>query len=342
MGYDAYSTDINPFLIWFARSKTSTFSKNEISAASIKFERVYKEFRSYLSQTNWAPEIHNITRWWEDNTLRTLTSLRRCIVDECGEVDIAHGSDKLIWISFCRLVIETSSAAFNHVSMSFKEAAPNIPVQTITDLFKVIYDNVSQSATSKIVGKISILEDDARNKPNIENKSIDLVVTSPPYVNRISYIRELRPYMYWTKFIQEKKEAGEIDWKAIGGTWGTATSNLKKWEPKSDALPDMLLDICDKISKEENKHADTMARYVMKYFDDMFFHIKNIKEVLKPGAKLHYIIGNSNFYGNCVKADKIFENLFELHGFSQVESKIIRKRNSNKKLYEYETSCVLE
>lgn len=42
--------------------------------------------------------------------------------------------------------------------------------------------------------------------------------TSPHYPNRISYIRELRPYMYWMKFLGEAREAGEMDWKAIGGT----------------------------------------------------------------------------------------------------------------------------
>src|SRR5205823_779155 len=55
------------------------------------------------------------------------------------------------------------------------------------------------------------------------------VTTSPPYPNRMSYIRELRPYMYWLGYLSDGRAAGELDWKAIGGTWGCATSMLNTW-----------------------------------------------------------------------------------------------------------------
>jgi hypothetical protein len=48
----------------------------------------------------------------------------------------------------------------------------------------------------------------------------------------MSYIRELRPYMYWLGYLQNAREAGELDWKAIGGTWGCATSRVGKWNPE--------------------------------------------------------------------------------------------------------------
>ena len=42
--------------------------------------------------------------------------------------------------------------------------------------------------------------------------------------------------MYWLGFLAEPKEAGELDWQAIGGTWGVATSRLAKWSPSHDCL----------------------------------------------------------------------------------------------------------
>ncbi|WP_322490103.1 hypothetical protein [Chloroflexus sp.] len=38
-----------------------------------------------------------------------------------------------------------------------------------------------------------------------------LVITSPPYPNRMSYIRELRPYMYWLGYLNNGRDAGELD-----------------------------------------------------------------------------------------------------------------------------------
>ena len=58
----------------------------------------------------------------------------------------------------------------------------------------------------------------------------DLVITSPPYANRMSYVRELRPYMYWLGYLRSGRDAGEMDWAAIGGTWGVATSRAHRVE----------------------------------------------------------------------------------------------------------------
>jgi hypothetical protein len=77
-----------------------------------------------------------------------------------------------------------------------------------------------------------VIEADARTLTPLDGNIHDLVITSPPYANRISYIRELRPYMYWLGFLTDGAEAGELDWRAIGGTWGIATSRLKLWQPQ--------------------------------------------------------------------------------------------------------------
>lgn len=76
---------------------------------------------------------------------------------------------------------------------------------------------------------------DSRLLDTLPNVKYSCVITSPPYPNRMSYIRELRPYMYWLGFLCDGRQAGELDWKAIGGTWGCATSNLTHWQPESTA-----------------------------------------------------------------------------------------------------------
>ena len=37
--------------------------------------------------------------------------------------------------------------------------------------------------------------------------------------------------------LNEAKEAGELDWLAIGGTWGIATSRLLSWQAQVENLP---------------------------------------------------------------------------------------------------------
>jgi hypothetical protein len=80
---------------------------------------------------------------------------------------------------------------------------------------------------------------------------------------------------------------------------------------------------------------------VKKYFYDMDRHIEAARALLKPGAEVHYIIGNSTFYGVHVDTAVLYEESLRTHGFKNVESRIIRKRNSKKELFEYCTSATL-
>lgn len=333
-GMTAHLCDINPFLIWFGNTKLFNFSEEKLDDLGAVFNSILSEFQEKIGEDNWVPSLFNIERWWSGHTLPIIAALRTKIVEKVGEPSDNPYSN-LIWISFCRLIIETSSAAFNHVSMSFKDGVTKFEVHQVQDLFNTIFQSILVSAKSDIDGEAKVYAMDSRNLEPINNIKYAHVITSPPYPNRMSYIRELRPYMYWTKFLDKSREAGELDWKAIGGTWGIATSRLKDWAPTDIELPDTLLHCCEKILNSGDKNSDLMARYVHKYFYDMHLHFSTLRPLLEDGAKIDYIVGNSTFYGVHVASDKIYEQSLELLGYEKISTEIVRKRNSKKQLYEY-------
>ena len=334
IGMTAHLCDINPFLIWFGNTKLFDFSEEKLNELETVFNSILSEFQEKIGEDNWVPSLFNIERWWSGHTLPIIAALRTQIVEKVGE----PGDDpysNLIWISFCRLIIETSSAAFNHVSMSFKDGVTKFEVHQVQDLFDTIFQSILASAKSGIDGEAKVYAMDSRKLESINNIKYAHVITSPPYPNRMSYIRELRPYMYWTKFLDKSREAGELDWKAIGGTWGIATSRLKEWAPTDIELPDTLTHCCEKILNSGDKNSDLMARYVHKYFYDMHLHFSTLRPLLEKGAKIDYIVGNSTFYGVHVASEKIYEQSLELLGYENISTEIVRKRNSKKQLYEY-------
>ena len=114
--------------------------------------------------------------------------------------------------------------------MSFK--GENAELDLVVDgaaVFRADFSHVLDGCTEKIHTSTEVVLQDARTLKTNDLGRFDLVVTSPPYANRMSYIRELRPYMYWLGFLHDAREAGELDWQAIGGTWGVATSRLNDW-----------------------------------------------------------------------------------------------------------------
>ena len=337
-GNDAVSFDINPFLIWLGNVKCRTYTAARVQRSRAAVAAAIARVPVILFRDNWRPALFNIERWWSTTTLQILAAFRAALVEQFGE-PVEDQGDGLVWVAFCRLVIETSSAAFNHVSMSFSSEVTHHEIEHVVDLYSEILDLVLSSCGSPLIGAGQVVEVDAKAIPDM-GRRFGLVLTSPPYPNRISYIRELRPYMYWLKFLGEAREAGEMDWKAIGGTWGIATSRLTTWSPDGQTLPDILSETVDSIASTDTKNAHLLATYVFKYFHDMHLHLSSLPNVLEPGAEIHYIVGNSTFFGNMVDTPAILSASMQMLGYDDAASRVIRKRNSNKALFEYDVSAI--
>ncbi len=155
-------------------------------------------------------------------------------INECFPVD--SPAKDLLLVAFCRLLIEWSNAAFNHQSMSFKKdeniAQPRLfemnGLEGIRACFLKLVQAIVASVQSDLKGQIQVIHQDSRNIPLVADRRYDCVITSPPYPNRISYVRELRPYMYWLGYLKHAAEAGDLDWQTIGGTWGFGYQSIGK------------------------------------------------------------------------------------------------------------------
>lgn len=331
--------DINPFLIWLAQVKYANYTPDQITSSREMAHKVIDLARNHSRDQNlWFPPISNIERWWSSNRLMTLAKVFQAInglsPDSCPEKD-------LLLIAFCRLLIQWSNAAFNHQSLSFKENGGQLRLfdesEEIYQVFLSDLDEILSEASDSIPGNVQARLCDSRNvAANSTVQAYDAVITSPPYVNRMSYIRELRPYMYWLGYLKATRDAGELDWAAIGGTWGIATSRLNDWSPGNGqpTLP-RLAPLIEAIAQS----SDVLSRYVHKYFSDMSRHFAGLYDVVAPGGQLYYIVGNSKFYDTLVPTEKLYADLMTKHGFENPHIEVIRKRNSKKELFEYLVSA---
>ena len=337
-GHQATTVDINPFLTWLARAKTTAYSEEELAETERAGLAALDLTRRGTIAPAPAPNIHRIERWWPETATRSLASLKAAIAASAPDERVRN----LLLVAFCRTLIKLSSAAFDHQSMSFKNESQG-ELRIDLDAHAVFFQDlqhVLQGARDNPPGLATVLEGDARDLPGVTGDAFDLVVTSPPYANRMSYIRELRPYMYWLGYLAEARDAGELDWQAIGGTWGIATSRLNGWTRRDDCwLPDELHDIVANIAAEANANGALLAAYVAKYCEDMSQHFRSLRTVLNCGARVHYIVGNSTFYGVLVPTEQLYAAMLREYGFVEVAVRPVRKRNSKKALVEFDVSA---
>lgn len=332
-GLPCDTTDINPFLLWLARAKTRAYGRRAIASAAERAREVAAAMRR-RGGTAWTPALHQIEKWWDAETLGALARGKRVI-------DGARGAaGDLLQLAFCRTLIERANVSFGHQSMSFKRAADRDAFDrgAIVATWTRAIESLCASAASPIATPPRALACDARGLDRaLERGAYTCVVTSPPYPNRMSYIRELRPYMYWLGYLADGRAAGELDWQAMGGTWGVATSNVAKWSP-ADArqVPYARFDA---ILAAVARKSAVLSKYIHKYFYDMVDHVTGLNMVVAPGGSIHYVVGNSKFYDVMLPVEEIFAALFEHAGFTGATVRAIRKRTSKKELFEFVVSA---
>ncbi len=338
-GHEGITIDVNPFLVWLGGVKTAKFSDSVVTATRCACARVIDAVNRDSVEPAGMPPIHNIERWWCAEALAFLCKLKSSIE---AESEKQSPERDLLLVAFCRTLIGLSNAAFNHQSMSFKDDAQlSIPFGAdMEQRFSEDLHFVLDGAENNPSGTGQVLFGDARNLAQIVDGPFDLVITSPPYANRMSYIRELRPYMYWLGFLDNGRDAGELDWSAIGGTWGIATSRLINWEQPKESFTHPLLDApLNRISHDDNKNGVLLAKYIAKYFNDIWEHINSLVPLVRKDGELHYIIGNSTFYGVLLSVERLYAAMLEDVGFEDVRCCALRKRNSKKELFEFDVSA---
>ncbi|MDP2896480.1 MAG: hypothetical protein Q8Q12_07955 [bacterium] len=334
--------EINPFLTWFARVKAAHYGASLLQQTRHRVDEIDARLSAGDVTPVERPPIRNVKRWWDDPELAFLCLLKAAIDETATE---SAECKNLLLVGFSRVLIRLSNAAFNHQSMSFKKRDDSqgllfAHAPGLFWMFRTEMEFVLASAGDNPPGKAEILLGDSRWISSLVRRKHALLITSPPYPNRMSYIRELRPYMYWLGYLTNGREAGEIDWSAIGGTWGIATSRLGEWErPENGFWPKYLNKALDDIAKSDNRSGRLLSNYVAKYFYDMWIHLQGIANVMAAGGEVHYIVGNSSFYKVLVPVELLFRDMLHEAGFKNAQIAKIRKRGSKKELYEYDVTA---
>ncbi len=334
-GATARAVDVNPFLVWLGNAKLRRYEARSAEAAAETASSIARELEAAPLADE--PPIHRIERWWSPGARLVLRRLRGAR----AAADVDGAARDLLLLAFCRALIELSNAAFDHPSMSFGDgAASERRAVEGAAIFEAAARAIAASAATAIPGDGRVVEGDARTLAALGDARFDRVITSPPYPNRMSYVRELRPYMYWLDHLRRPSEAGELDWKAIGGTWGVATSRLARFEPSATAYrPRELREASEAVERAHPRNGPLLARYLDRYFEDVLAHLDGLRARLAPGARVDYVVGNSTFYEVLVPVERIYADLLAELGFRDVAHVAVRKRNSKKALYEYRVSA---
>ena len=161
----------------------------------------------------------------------------------------------------------------------------------------------------------------------LEAASVDLVVTSPPYMNNYHYVRNSRPQLFWTGLVESSPELKRLETGNFGKFWQTVRGD--EAIPLIPQLPQLEEEVAEirGVNGDRGVYGGNgWANYVTAYMNDLDRFCGLLNYALKPGGTAVVVVGNSIVQGREIKVEERLCEIAELSSLSVVSVTKLRER----------------
>jgi hypothetical protein len=163
--------------------------------------------------------------------------------------------------------------------------------------------------------KVDILAKGDARDTGLPNESVELAVTSPPYINAVDYTRTHQLEMYWLELI-DPNNGPLADMKRLHiGTESVFSKDYR--DLKTFGLPKLDKKLASIFQVDPRR-----SFIVYKYFVDMKADFEEMLRVLVPGGRYVVVIGNNTIRGHLIPNHEFFVDIATDVGF-QLENHFV-------------------
>ena len=275
------------------------------------------------------PSVNNIDIWFHPRIAKDLSKIVFVINQLSDEIRrdffLVCFSNLVKKVSFAdpriSVPVRLNPDRFINDPVQYKKVQEKINSLITVDVFakfdQICRDNILRISLLKdISGKAYIISDDARNitttlydSAPLEDQSVDLILTSPPYAGAQKYIRSSSLSLMWLS-LTKPEDLRKLDAQNIG------RENYKKVEivPPFTGIAEADLILNDLYSSGKKERAHVVANYI----NQMKLSIDESYRVLKTGGYYIMIIGNNTVCGKEFNTQYYLTQYMESIGFNVV------------------------
>jgi len=324
-GYHASGTDINKIAYLMAKVKSTPIDPPLIQRKVIDFlARIQPEAAKQATLINdfeiesIVPEKHQerIDYWFDKQTKEKLGKIlaliqieKDKIIQDFFKVAFSHS------LKNCSIWLQSSTKPTRDMNKKIPEPYTvlkrhlNKMVRGNKAFYEVVPETMKQNHSKFLNIKIN----DARKQP-VKNDSVDLIVTSSPYVTSYEYADLHQLSTLWFDLVDDLSEYRK---EFIG----TAHKQYEGKEVKSSTGKKIVEQMINKNKK--------LARNIEAFFIDMQEVFDESARILKTGGRCCYVIGNTKLKGVEINNAQVFaQNL----GYSGLAFDRLIKREIHSKL----------
>jgi len=298
-GYGSVGVDIDPLAVMMSQVWTSHLDPQGIRNDAVGSVQRAEALSPAAVERPTDPETRKFISYWfaakqEDELARLTTVLRRH----------ERPTKQALMIALSRIIVSKEMMA----SLA-RDTSHSRPHKVAKENDFDVYAGFRKSARlvaqrlqpERILGKADIRLGDARTLDGVDGNGFDLVLTSPPYLNAIDYIRGHRLALVWMGHVMESLR--ETRAESIGA---------------GRILPpgERSLEISPYVTKTEGATIGSRhLGWIRRYAADMEAVLQQVRRTLKPTGHVVMVIGNSFIRGAKVNNAGLIEALATRNGF---------------------------
>lgn len=315
-GYDAIGFEINPYAALASQMKAEAarMSVSQIRAEVARFQRFYQKCLTtdYMPLNASPAGFKTRAPFYSPDVLRKVLIVHD-FLDTVNDANL----QSLFRLAFAATMVRYSNYSYEpslgrRVS-SGKAEILDYPVgAAIADKLQEMADDIVWlQARDEPTGQHIQVNNESffQYRQHLAPDSVDMIITSPPYLNNYHYNRNTRPHLFWLGYAQRPSDLKALEQGNFGQYWQTvcdgATVDLDFALPASD------LAACIAEVRACNPHkgiygGNGWANYAATYFNDCRRFAQGIQYALKPGGTALVVLGNSILQGVFMPTDRYF------------------------------------
>lgn len=348
-GIDSIGVEAHPFIYSVAKAKLDwELPAHDLAGAVRCFaEWVQSDLRNASRKANLDGLPKLVRTCFDESNLRELVAIR----DRIQSSDLAQQHRALLTLCLAA-TLRPAACVETGWSYVLPRRSRKLPAPAASRLFmerlRLMLEDLtwihSQDGTR---GQVNLIQGDARlARPpgessagtSLDEASVDMVFTSPPYLNNYDYADRTRLEMY---FLGLAGSWNEITLKVRDRLLVSATTQVRR---DGEAIDDTLAGVrqvsaavyrsvkrkCGALDSERRKRRSGKNYDVMvaMYFRDITKVLRQLLPVVKPGRKCLLILGDSAPYGIHIPTHEYLAQIGIDLGFSEVSLHRLRTRGT--------------
>lgn len=327
------SFEVNPFMFKLARVKMNTTYtikglKKNIDFIQNKIESYNKsEIEFNIPEYKSIVEKNQLDKWIFDKDVFTTINIIKSSIKNISDKKYRE----LFEIIFASLFLRYSNVYRNGKCLSYKKNWKNInhnceelkeeflyklKMITMEDIKKLNQYNKKELFSNKS----NCIFGDMRKKISlIENSSVDLIITSPPYLNSRDYTDIYMIELWMLDLVKNYENVKNLRQNTLRSHVQISFKELKPLNIK------LLIDTIEELKKYREKFWNkNLLNMIIGYFEDMNILFSNLKNKLTDRGRVYFNVANSAYHGVLIEVDKIIAEIAIANGLQVEEIRVAR------------------